>query len=85
MRAADHLGAEIGQGLLGVESTGLAGQPLHKNLGVFVDENGHLFLFRLGALGPTFMPAAQREVYCPPEAAFGVMMVSWMTKPTSSQ
>ena len=39
--AADHLGAVIGERLLGVERAGLAGQPLHENLGIPVDENGH--------------------------------------------
>ena len=39
--AADHLGAVIGQRLLGMERAGLAGQALHEDLGVLVDENGH--------------------------------------------
>jgi hypothetical protein len=43
VHAAHHLGAVIGQRLLGMERPGLAGQPLHENLGVFVDEDRHYF------------------------------------------
>jgi hypothetical protein len=39
--AGDHLGAVIGQRLLGVEGAGLAGQALHDDLGVLVDNDGH--------------------------------------------
>ena len=38
--AADHFCA-IGDGLFRVESAGFAGQALTKDLGVFIDENGH--------------------------------------------
>ncbi|MNY14753.1 hypothetical protein D3C86_1479410 [compost metagenome] len=45
VHAGDHLGAVVGQGLFGVEAAGLAGQALHDDLGVLVDENGHGALF----------------------------------------
>uniref|UniRef100_A0A0N5A4I4 NAD-specific glutamate dehydrogenase n=1 Tax=Parastrongyloides trichosuri TaxID=131310 RepID=A0A0N5A4I4_PARTI len=42
VHAADHLGAVIGQGLFGVEAAGLAGQALNQDLGVLIDEDGHV-------------------------------------------
>jgi hypothetical protein len=41
MDTANHLGVVIGERLLGVERAGVAGQALHENPSVLVDENGH--------------------------------------------
>ena len=52
MRAADHLGAVVGERLLGVERAGLAGQALDEDAGVLVDEDGHAVgLLSRGLLG----------------------------------
>ena len=40
--AADDLGAEIGERLFGVEGAVLAGKALRDDLGVVVDQDGHL-------------------------------------------
>jgi hypothetical protein len=39
VHATNHLGAVVGERLFRVEGTGLAGQALDDDLGVFVDEN----------------------------------------------